>query len=202
MLFHNTIAPPTLELLNALQAAPAFAAMRLVGGTGLALQIGHRKSVDIDLFGRLEADALQVESQLRQCGPITILGKSQNVWVYSINGIKVDIVNYPYSWLEDPITEERLVIAGMQDIAAMKLSAITNRGTKKDFVDIFFLLNHFSLAAMLDLYLEKYHDGAAFMVLKSLTYFDDAENEPMPMMLQPVAWDAIKTRITVEVETF
>jgi hypothetical protein len=78
----------------------------------------------------------------------------------------------------------------------MKLSAITNRGTKKDFVDLAFLLKHFALQDMLDFYAQKFSDGSAFTVLKSLVFFDDAEDDPMPNMLKPFDWTEAKRRIT------
>ncbi|MDT8390949.1 MAG: nucleotidyl transferase AbiEii/AbiGii toxin family protein [Lentisphaeria bacterium] len=200
MLHYETIDQPTLALLKKLQAAAEFASLRLVGGTALALQIGHRKSVDIDLFGQLDSDEIQVSAILNTCGKVTTLSKSQNIGVYFIDGIKVDIVNYPYPWLNDAVSQDGLLLAGKQDIAAMKLAAITNRGSKKDFIDIYFLFKQFTLNEMLAFYREKYQDGAEFLVLKSLTYFDDAENEPFPVMLQPVAWEQVKQIITEAVE--
>jgi hypothetical protein len=90
----------------------------------------------------------------------------------------------------------------LKDIAAMKLSAITNRGTMKDFVDIYFLLQHFSLNQMLELYMQKYTDGTLFNVIRSMTYFADAENNSMPEMLVPVQWEDIKTFIRHTVEQY
>ena len=200
MLFYETIDQQALDLLRALQSTREFAGMRLVGGTSLALQIGHRKSIDIDLFGKLEADPLQVSAILKQCGPVTTLSKSENIAIQTVNGIKVDIVNYPYPWLEAAIKQDGLLLAGIKDIAAMKLAAVTNRGTKKDFIDIFFLSQAFSLEEILGFYLQKYDDGSAFMVLKSLTYFDDADMDPMPVMLQHVEWETVKKKVTAEVE--
>jgi len=87
----------------------------------------------------------------------------------------------------------------LKDIAAMKIAAITNRGSKKDFIDIYFLLNHFSLKEIMDLYLEKYPDGSSFLAYKSLSYFVDAENQIMPKMLIPTKWEDVKKRIIEEV---
>ena len=97
-----------------------------------------------------------------------------------VDGIKVDIVNYPYPWIDSPIVENGVTLAGIQDIAAMKLSAITNRGTKKDFIDYYFLLKTYSLKELLDLYVRKFADAQLFTAIKSLTYFQDAEVDPMP----------------------
>lgn len=202
MLYYQTIDSSTLELLKQLQEQPAFKNLRLVGGTSLALQIGHRISVDIDLFGNIEADEFEVLSQINSIAPVTILKKSKNINIFLIKGVKVDIVNYNYPWLSQPISSKDLVLASLEDIAAMKLSAITGRGTRKDFIDMFFLLKHFSLQQMLDFYHQKYKDGNEFLVLKSLMYFEDAEQDEFPVMLIPQDWEAIELEIKTLVNNF
>ena len=195
MLHYKAIDTATLGILKKIQSEPEFSGLRLVGGTALALQISHRKSIDIDLFGILSSDNIQVMKKLDQTGRTIILNKSENIGIYSVDGIKVDIVNYHYKWLEDPIKEDGLTLAGMRDIAAMKLAAITNRGSKKDFTDLFFLLRHFKIGELLHFYQEKYHDGSVFHVLKSLSYFDDADEDEDPVMLDPVQWGEIKEHV-------
>jgi len=202
MLHYKTIDSKTLELLKKLQTIQIFSDLRLVGGTGLALQIGHRKSVDLDLFGKLDADVFAVSKALNDLGQVSILKKSENINIYLIDGIKVDIVNYPYPWLLDVVVEDSLQLADIRDIAAMKLSVVTNRGTKKDFIDIFFLLKDFSLSEMLDFYSQKYQDGTEFLVLKSLSYFDDAEEEEMPMMFNKLDWFAVKKYICTTLNNY
>lgn len=199
MLHYNTITTETLELLKKLQAVPAFSELRLVGGTALALQIGHRKSIDIDLFGKLSIDEIALNEALSNIGTLIQLKKSKNINIYSLNNIKLDIVNYPYQWIGQPIKTDTLLLAGLKDIAAMKLAAITSRGTKKDFIDVFFLLNRFSLPEMLDFYEKKYHDGSVFLVLKSLTYFEDADQDETPKMYVEYDWEKTKTKIIKEI---
>ena len=174
--------------------------MRLVGGTSLALQIGHRKSIDIDLFGKISADNITIAKELDKIGNITILKKSQNINIYLINNIKVDIVNYHYPWVEKKIITDDIVLASKKDIAAMKLAAITGRRTKKDFIDLFFLLKMYNLTEILNFYKEKYHDGSEFLVLKSLLYFEDAEKNETPEMIKQIPWDIIKNNIINVVE--
>ncbi len=195
MLHYQTIDTPTLELLKQLLSIDVFQQMRLAGGTSLALQYGHRKSIDIDLFGILPPDSIAINSALRSLGEVKNLQNHQNIKSYIINGIKVDIVNYPYPWIRPLIIEDDLRLASDKDIAAMKLAAITGRGSKKDFVDVYFLLKHYSFTELLNFYKEKYNDGSVFMVLKSLTYFDDAEEDAGPLQLIPVTWDEIKKAI-------
>ncbi|MEX0982899.1 MAG: nucleotidyl transferase AbiEii/AbiGii toxin family protein [Bacteroidales bacterium] len=195
MLHYQTIGSPTLELLKKLQRIEEFSKLRLVGGTSLALQIGHRKSIDLDLFGLLRTDELELRDILKTTGNISILEKSKNINIVLIDKIKVDLVNYPYPWLEDAIIKDNITLASKKDIAAMKLEAICGRGTKKDFIDLYFLLNHYRLAEILDFYREKYSDGSEFLVLRSLNYFDDADDEAMPEMLLPVDWNMVKEKI-------
>lgn len=192
MLYYQAIDGPTLELLKRLQSIELFKDLRLVGGTSLALQIGHRKSIDLDLFGDIDVNVLEINNALSQIGSITQLKDSKNIHIYLVNGIKVDIVNYTYSWLQDAVLEEGVRLAKCEDIAAMKLSAITGRGTKKDFIDLYFLLNQMPFSRILQFYLNKYYDGSLFMVMKSLIYFEDAEADSMPDMLIPVKWKIVK----------
>lgn len=112
-----------------------------------------------------------------------------------VNGIKVNIVNYTYPWIKDLIREDGVRLAKCEDIAAMKLSAIAGRGTRKDFIDLYFLLKQITLSRMLQLYLDKYNDGSLFMVLKSLVYFEDADSDIMPDMLIPVKWKSVKETV-------
>lgn len=196
MLCLETIEPDTLELLSALQRDPVFAGALLVGGTALALQLGHRKSVDLDFFGHLPVSGNELEQTLLAFGPVALANRSRLVETYFVRGIKVDFVDFPYPWLGAAEESDGLRLASPRDIAAMKLSAITNRGTRKDFVDLAFLLDRYSLSEMLAFYDQKYADSSQFLVLKSLTYFDDAEETPMPLMLKPRDWPAVKQQVS------
>jgi predicted nucleotidyltransferase component of viral defense system len=195
MLHYNTIEKPTLELLRQLQNAKIFNQLRLVGGTSLALQIGHRISVDLDLFGTLNEDIIDINSSLQQIGQVTQLKNSKNINIYILNGVKLDLVNYPYPWLEETVQHNGLRLAHKNDIAAMKIAAITGRGTKKDFIDIYFLLEDMPLEKIMKFYQKKFKDGSLFMALKSLIYFDDAEEDEMPNMLIPVSWNDVMNTI-------
>ena len=195
MLQYKTIEPGTLQLLKSLQSLPLLQGLRLVGGTALALQLGHRKSVDLDLFGEISVDPLEFRGVLEEEHTITILKESRNINIYMVDGIKVDFVNYAYSWIDDPVAEEGITLAGIKDIAAMKVAAVIGRGTKKDFVDINRLLQVLPLQELLNLYLQKYPDGSLFIAMKSLSYFADAENDPMPFMFEQTDWDAVKSSI-------
>lgn len=202
MLHYETIHPDTLELLRKIQSLEMFKDARLVGGTALALQLGHRKSIDLDFFGSVEASLQEIAYELSTFASVAPLSESRMMRFLIVDGVKVDVVNYPYSWIEEPVIEDGVTLAGIKDIAAMKLSAITNRGTRKDFVDFYFLLKYFSFEELINLYVQKYSDAQLFTTLKSLTYFDDAEQDPMPAMMVTLEWEDVKSLIVAEVGRF
>ena len=195
MLYLETVESSTLELLKKLQRLPVLEQTRLVGGTALALQLGHRKSIDLDFFGTVDCEAEYLRESIAGITSLTILKESPHIHIYIVDGIKVDIVNYKYPWLDDVVLEQGLRLASVSDIAAMKITAIIGRGTKKDFIDIAFLLHHFSLEEILHFYAAKYNDSSVFMAMKSLAYFDDAEADPMPDMFVNQSWQQVKAHI-------
>ena len=155
----------------------------------------HRKSEDLDLFGSLGVMGGELEQRLRKHGDVELVNRSKVVETYFVRGVKVDFVNYPYAWQADPVCIDGLTLASSQDIGPMKLEAITNRGSKKDFIDLAFLLETFTLSDMLALYAAKYPQGSGYLVLRSMVYFDDAEDDPLPVMLKSLGWDEAKARI-------
>lgn len=195
MLYLETVESSTLELLKKLQRLPVLEQTRLVGGTALALQLGHRKSIDLDFFGTVDCEAEYLRESIAGIASLTILKESPHIHIYIVDGIKVDIVNYKYPWLDDVVLEQGLRLASVSDIAAMKITAIIGRGTKKDFIDIAFLLHHFSLEEILHFYAAKYNDSSVFMAMKSLAYFDDAETDPTPDMFVNQSWQQVKAYI-------
>lgn len=202
MLSYSTVEPHTLELLKKIMAEPLFSELRLVGGTALALLLGHRISIDLDFFGTLEADNQDIQEALSKIGELQVLGESKNTKAYMLDNVKLDIVNYKYEWLAPPVVENGLRLAATEDIAAMKLGAIDSRGSRKDFVDIYFLLQKYSIAQLTEFYIQKYPKGSVMRILMGLTYFADAESEPMPDMLSNVQWPEMKSTIISKVNNF
>lgn len=202
MLHYETILPGTLDLLKRIQSLEEFSGTRLVGGTALALLLGHRESIDLDFFGQMNSSIEELTAAISSFADVSPISSTRMMRFLVINGVKVDVVNYPYNWIGTPVVENGITIAGIEDIAAMKLSAITNRGTKKDFIDLFYLLDHYSLAELLNLYHTKYRDSQLFTVMKSLTYFEDAESDPMPRMNQDIEWNDVKLKISKEVTEY
>jgi len=202
MLHLSTINPSTLELLKELMSFDEFSGLRLVGGTALALQIGHRKSIDLDFFGKVNFDAIQTGELFSRFNSVEVIQKSGNINIFEINGVKVDFVNYSYPWLQDTIVFDGIRLAMEKDIAAMKIAAITGRGRKKDFVDLYFLLDKFNLKAIIDYYNKKYFDASTYLALKSLTYFDDADQDMKLDMLVDIKWAEVKNTISEKVKTY
>jgi len=199
MLQTHTIESSTLDILKRLQHVPELANTRLVGGSAIALYIGHRHSIDIDLFGLIEHHDIVLLLNELGFDSFFIDLNIRNIKHLRINNVKVDIVNYNYKWIEPAVEANGLRIAGLKDISAMKLNAITGRGSKKDFIDLYFLLKKFSLKEMLEFYQDKYPGNSLFMVVKSLSYFEDAEKNDMPLMLENVNWEKIKNQIKNEI---
>ena len=203
MLSLQTVLPDTLELLKALMRMPEMENMRLVGGTSLALQYGHRRSIDLDLFGEADEDTDELTEALREnVDKVVVGGHSKRIKAYYLNNVKVDIVNYSYPWIDNAIIEDGIRLASPKDIAAMKVNAVIGRGTKKDFIDIFYLLKHFTFYDLIQFYLKKYPGGSEYRALLSMAYFDDADPQPMPYMFEQIEWEDIKQCIRHEVECF
>lgn len=159
------------------------------------MQLGHRSSIDLDLFGHVSCDDIELRKILASHWELQLINTSTNVKLFTINGVKVDIVNYDSPWIDEMIVEDGLRLASVQEIAAMKVRAIVGRGTRKDFVDLYYLLQHFTMKEILDLFYKKYPDVNDFVAIRSLTYFEDAEQNPMPLMHTSDLWDAMKAYI-------
>lgn len=200
MLYKRTVEPSTFSLLAELMALPPLNDFYLVGGTALALQIGHRWSVDIDLFCDLRWDT----ESLMEClpKPHEKTAATSVFQGYYIGEVKCDFVRYLYPRQLPLVIEEQVRMASPLEIAAMKLMAITNRGKKKDFVDLHFLLKMYSLKEIFDLFVQKFPGTQPFLVARSLSYFEDAELDPDPLIFKPTEWSKIKESIRKSVNEF
>lgn len=174
----------------------------LVGGTSLALQTGHRLSLDLDMFTAEPFEIGDLRSFLEDdFSSLQIDMEHTNTLITTINDIKVDFIRFKYGFSYPFVTEGNIRLANTKDIAPMKLDAISGRGKKKDFFDLYFLLKQFSLNEILELYKKKYQHTTIFHVIKSMTYFEDCENEPDPIILDGQAtWDLVRSTIIKEVQ--
>jgi hypothetical protein len=201
MLQTGTVEPGTLELLKRLMLLPELDSFFLVGGTALALQLGHRKSIDLDLFTSQPFNHAALLDTLSSEFTISIELEEPNMIITSIEGIKVDFVKMGYANLFPTLTVEGVRMLTLQDIAPMKLKAIAQRGSKKDFFDICFLLQHLPLQTMLDLFQQKFRLHEIFHIIKSLTYFEDAEQSANPVVFdKSVSWQKVKAVIRESVK--
>lgn len=175
----------------------------LAGGTALALQLGHRISIDLDLFTIREFDSNQLLEQLSadfRVNNASAVKNTLNMFIdYKDQSIKVEFIRHNYPIISDFIEKDGIRLYSIKDITAMKLNAIANRGSKKDFYDLYALLSKYSLVDLVDFFKNKYQVNNAFTVIKSLTYFEDAELEPDPKSLEPITWDDVKGKIKLEV---
>ena len=203
MLSIQTVYPNTLELLKSLASQPELAQTRLVGGTALALQYGHRQSIDLDFFGILPEDKEELVEMTKRVGNVLVTNRSKMILQTVINQIKVDFVDYSrYKWIDEPVMGDGFVLASDKDIAAMKVNAIIGRGTRKDFIDLYVLLQHYSLLEIMAFYKQKYPEFSEYRALLSMTYFEDAEMQDMPKMFIDTSWDTMKSTIIEAVKEY
>ena len=150
----------------------------------------------MDFFGHLPKDKEELIAIASQEGKTTVLNRTNYILQMIINGVKVDFVDYSrYPWIDEPVQSDGFILASDKDIAALKVNAIMGRGTRKDFVDIYVLLQHFSLEEILSFYKQKYPENSEYRALRSLTYFEDAEMQDMPTMLFNTSWNDMKKAI-------
>jgi predicted nucleotidyltransferase component of viral defense system len=203
MLQYGVVHPPTLELLKQLSILEELNGFALAGGTSLALQLGHRVSIDLDFFSLNSFDEIFLLEKLREkYSAVNILLQKKNSLNIFINNIRTDFISHQYPLCKPIINEDGLLLFSMEDIAAMKLSAVASRGSKKDFIDIYFILQHFSLEEILEFMKRKYPELNQMQVLMSLTYFDDAENSLEPVMLIKTDWAEVKKHLLEAVKKF
>jgi hypothetical protein len=205
MLRTETIDQSTLELLKKLQSKKYLDGFFLVGGTALALLYGHRKSIDIDLFSDFSFDSGKLLENLSSDFQFQLFFSAENTIKGSINGIQVDFIAHRYPLIGQPLTEDEISIFAVEDIAAMKLNAIAVSGQRvKDFIDLYFLLDSFTLSELISFYKQKYAQYNEVNVLKSITWFNDVVMDEWPVILKDknLKWEDVKDRIVKETENY
>ena len=180
------IEPYTFQLIQQLQTLPGLSEFYLVGGTALALQINHRNSIDIDLFTRNDFQNKEIIDYILASGfSFDVQFNFNNTIIGFINKVKVDFIRHAYPFVLPPITEEGITYLSKEDIAAMKLNAISNSGKRlKDFIDVYYLLEHFSLQQMIGFYTIKYPNFNPLIALKAINYFEDIDPSIDPPKLK------------------
>ncbi|HPC84147.1 MAG TPA: nucleotidyl transferase AbiEii/AbiGii toxin family protein [Thermoanaerobaculaceae bacterium] len=205
MTFHwKAIAPAVAEAFRRVSTVLSGTDFYLAGGTALALRLGHRESDDLDFFSAQLEDVSGLQARLLDALPdLAVTSVAPRTLNSLVGGVQVSFFGYRYPPLAraDEPAPGVLPLAGVADIAAMKLAAIASRGSRKDFVDLWFLLQQgISLEQALDWFRRKYAMTDFGHVVRALVYFDDADEEPELRMLRPAAWADIKNSLRRAVE--
>jgi hypothetical protein len=190
----NRVLPKGSQDLLAAIAAHTPRALRgwtLAGGTGLALHLGHRVSEGFDFFKTTSVALSKLLETLREQGPCEVLQQEERTLTVLLRGIKISLFQVRDAFLFPAVSHSFFQVADVRDIALMKLVAIINRGSRKDFVDLYCILRRGqSLQELFSLLPAKYGEGRIneYQLLKSLCCFDEAEQEPQLVMLEPFNW--------------
>lgn len=194
-MFLNAVDNQLLLLIELLSSQPDIAEhFYLAGGTGLALQLGHRTSIDIDLFSKDAFHAERYASIIIELGGRVIQSESGTVHGV-VGGVRLSFLLYPYKMLQPLQLFRGMQVASIADIAAMKAVAISQRGDKKDFFDMYEIFKTFSHHDLKTLFIEKFGEARinCYHILKSFLYFDDADQQPDPLSLNGTTWKQVKS---------
>ena len=190
---------PTLKLLTQ-------RGFYLAGGTGLALQLAHRRSIDFDFYLPDDFDSQRLHQALAaRVREARLVRIGDGTLIVRLNGVECSGFRYAYPLLKPLVTNEYLAVASIEDIAAMKLAAVIQRGTRRDYVDLFVLIERFGLEKLLGLARKKYEGFNEYVALQALTYFEDADRDPEPARLRlatPLTWEDVKRGIERHVRAF
>ena len=206
MLYIKTVEPRTFSLLKRLMALPALQPFSLVGGTALALRYGHRNSVDLDLFYHEKFDYPQVIEVLESTFHDGFVYKQQHtqfgIFCF-IDNIKVDFVHFPHLPIAAFEVEEDIRFYSIADIAAMKIQAVLGRAQKKDFWDLYEILQHHPLLQLIDWHKQKYpNQMLAISIPHAITYFSDADESDAPVSFKKQTWELVKKGISRAVSDY
>ena len=177
-----------LKLFNKLAECTWISDFYFAGGTALALLLGHRQSIDFDFFTKIPFKGEIIKKHLAELGEMELFSEDKDTINAGINGIRVSFFIYEISMMNDLLAYKNISIASLLDIALMKLAAISGRGSKKDFIDLYFLLKYFELSELLKKFPMKFGKESTniYHLLKSLVYFNEAEDQPLPVMLKQI----------------
>jgi len=200
-MFPKTLSENTAKALALLGTSELLSDAYLAGGTALALQLGHRMSIDLDFFTSSPFESNTIVHELAKIGTYCGDQLTERTINGVFNDVKFSYFDYQYKLIKKTNNFEGVKLASCEDIAAMKLVAITDRGTKKDYIDLFFLAKKYSFEEMFGFYEEKYNliETNRMIILKSMSYYLDADESPMPIMVIDVQWDAVKDFFMKEV---
>ena len=200
-MFGNTLSGNAQKTLALLGKSGLVRNAYLAGGSALALHFGNRYSIDFDFFSREKFDPIKLSVEFKKLGRFKQTTAKGISLIGEFNEIKLSYFQYDYPLIGQVIIFNEVNVASVEDIAAMKLVAIMDRGTKKDFIDLYEIIKQGrSLENILKLYDKKYHvlTENLYSLIRSLQYFDDAEISEMPRMIRDTGWSEIKKFIAAE----
>jgi hypothetical protein len=191
------VSPELLELLHLLAKLDELHGAALGGGTSLALVFGHRRSVDIDFFLVDPFDSIGMQEALARSVPgIQFVNRTAGSLCAITGTVKVDILLHSYPLIQGHSRLDTIPCLSLPDMAAMKINAVTNRGSKKDYTDLLLLNdNGISLSDALDLFCHKYGQAGRFLAIRSLNWFDDTLGEPDPLYTNGWTWPEVRKRM-------
>lgn len=197
MLFAQTVEARTLDLIQRLMNEERLENFRLVGGTALALCIGHRISIDIDLFSVDDFSSSELRVYLESKYSTDRFTAIRNGLFGFIEDIKIDLITHNYAWLMPATVYQGIRMASLQDICAMKVHAIVQNGSRlKDFVDLYHLLESFTFNEIVNYYVAKYPDTNATLASNALGYFSDIDfNVPLKLVNEEFKWSECEKRL-------
>ena len=198
----ESVSPELLEKLKTLSSIDMLSKAALGGGTSLALVFGHRKSSDIDFFLIEPFDSILLqESIARRFHDFSLANRTGGSLSGTTGSVKIDILHHSYPLLQEYSVFDEVPLLSLPDMAAMKINAVTNRGSKKNFSDLLLLHeNGILLSRALDFYCAKYGSSGRFLAIRSLNWFEDAEGEPDPLYSNGWTWPEVRKRMTGLVE--
>ncbi len=202
MLHTETVSPATLDLLKQLMAIPEIDSFVLSGGTSLALQIGHRFPIDIDLVTNESINISKITNAIYDNFHMAVKLDEKQTTSYYINGVRTQLILHQHTYLQPVMEIDGIRLLSMDDIIPMKLHAVSVKGTKHDFWDIAALLNRYSIEEMIGYYRIKYAPDNVASIVRSLLYFDDVELDHDPSWLNMMTWKKVKNKIEIAVKKY
>jgi predicted nucleotidyltransferase component of viral defense system len=196
--YESATTPACIQALDYLRQQPFIGSFYLAGGTGLALQIGHRVSTDLDWFSivsrLLTSEREAIRRALDDSGQFEVVSEQDGMLFSRLFGTDVSFIYQHHPLLEPTVAYRGMQLASPTDIGLMKLAAINSRGTRRDFVDLYSLREVVTLDRLLELAAIKYEDRPSFLHIaaRALAYFEDAESQPMPRLVIPVEWADVR----------
>jgi hypothetical protein len=204
MLQIKTVRPACLALLEELMHVEELKSFRLAGGTALSLILGHRISIDLDLFTNRLFEVGEFTTFLkRHFGDRVLIHGTNRYGVFAnIDDIKVDFLYRYEKFINDENVIQDIRLASLEDIAAMKIFATANRASKKDYYDLFELLNVYTFAQLIAFYVKMYTNYEVASLIKSLSGFEENDLEREPETLRQVTWETVKSRVSEEIRNY